>query len=225
MAAKNPKTLTIDAVSDLVCPWCYLGKKRLESALGNVAGPVLIRWHPFELNPDVPVGGMPLDEYLDSRFGGREVVEPALEQLAVLGSGNGIAFDFDRIERVPNTLNAHRLIRYAHASGRQNVLIDLLFRGFFEEGRDIGDPEVLSKLAADAGLKEQKIRQLLGGNEMAKEIRNEQARARELGIIGVPNYIVNNRFAVSGAQDPDSFLEAFDRAMFGTGRAMSRVLH
>ncbi len=222
-------SLQVDAVADFICPWCYLGKSRLEQALNHIQGTdqPKVLWHPFQLNPDMPVDGMPFDEYLDKRFGGRELVQPFLDELTVVGEKEGIIFRFDQLERIPNTLNAHRLIQIASPGLQQNRLVDLLFSNFFEHGRDIGDNDLLSVLARQAGLDAAAIGRFQRPDSGLAEVRAEEKHLREMGVSGVPNYIFNGKYAVAGAQDADALVRVFDQVMFASGSnpATSSRLH
>ena len=208
--------LQIDAVADFICPWCYLGKSRLEQALTHIQGEdrPKVLWHPFQLNPDMPIGGMSMDAYLDKRFGGRDLVQPFLDELTVVGEKEGITFRFDQLERMPNTLNAHCLIQIAGPGPQQNRLVDLLFSNFFEHGRDIGDKDLLSVLARQAGLDAEAISKFQQRDSGLAQVRAEEKHIRNLGVTGIPNYILNGRYAVAGAQDADALVRVFDQVMF-----------
>jgi predicted DsbA family dithiol-disulfide isomerase len=202
--------MIIDIVSDAICPWCYIGKRRLEKALAMAPQPDLqIGWRPFQLNPDMPVEGMDRKEYLRLKFGDSaggnryQAVEEA-------GRGEGIPFAFDRIKRTPNTVLAHRLIRYAQREGRQDEAVETLFRAYFTEGADIGRIETLTDLAPAMGLDETRVRGFLESDEDAATIRAEDQFARQIGIQGVPCFIIDRKYAVSGAQPPETFLEIFE---------------
>ena len=221
--------LQVDAVADFICPWCYLGKSRLEKALSHIQGEERpkVLWHPFQLNPDMPVNGMSVDEYLDKRFGGRELVQPFLDELTVAGEKEGIIFRFDQLERIPNTLNAHRLIQIAGPGPQQNRLVELLFSNFFEHGRDIGDKDLLSVLARQAGLDAKAISRFHRRDSGLAQVHAEEKHLRKLGVVGIPNYILNGKYAVAGAQDADALVRVFDQVMFNndTGPASSARLH
>jgi predicted DsbA family dithiol-disulfide isomerase len=210
--------LQVDAIADFICPWCYLGKSRLEKALTHIHGDdqPRVMWHPFQLNPDMPVDGISFDEYLDKRFGGRELVQPFLDEITAVGEKEGIIFRFDQLERVPNTLNAHRLIQIAGPGPEQNRLVDLLFRNFFEHGRDIGDKDLLCVLGKEAGLDAAAIHRIQRQDGALKEVRAEEEHLRKLGVSGVPNFILNGKYAVAGAQDSDALVQVFDQVMFDT---------
>ena len=144
--------LTIDIVSDVVCPWCYVGEKRLEAALAEEPGPVVVRWRPYQLDPTIPEGGLDRAEYMEKKFGKSGRLQSAHDNLTRLGAEVGVPFAFDKIKRSPNTLDAHRLIRWAASAGVQAEVADRLFKAYFVEGRDIGDRKVLLEIAAECGL-------------------------------------------------------------------------
>jgi len=208
--------LTIDLVSDLVSPWCYLGRRRLDRALARLEGasvPVL-RWAPLELHPAIPKQGLDLDEYLASVFGSPEAARPAMTLLKDLGERDGIRFEFERVRSVPNTLDAHRLILHAEAEDRQPQLVETLYRAFFEEGQDIGRAGVLVELAGRAGLDSDVAREYLASERGIDDVRDREARMKAVGLTGVPSFVINDRVAVLGAQEPDTILEAIDQALF-----------
>lgn len=208
-------TLTIDAVTDFVSPWCWLAHRRFGRALARLEGlPHVLRWAPFEINPDLPPQGMDVDEYLARLFGDREAARPFMAKLTDLGERDGIRFHFERVKSVPNTLDAHRLILHAEASGRHSALAERLFAGFFEEGADIGRTEVLAELAARAGMDEQASREFLASDQGREEVREREARIRATGLTGVPSFVLNGSVVVLGAQDAETFLSAVGQAVF-----------
>ena len=205
--------MQIDVVSDTICPWCYIGKRRLERALAASGGTqAWIGWRPFQLNPDMPVEGMERETYLAKKFGSRERAERVYAPIIEAGREEGIAFAFDRIKRTPNTLMSHRLIRIAGKNGRQNEAVDGLFRAYFEEGRDIGDLTVVSDVARDAGMDRDEVHAYLETDADLDRVRAEDAFARELGIQGVPCFIIERSVVLSGAQPADVFQQAFASA-------------
>ena len=214
-------SLQVDAVADFICPWCYLGKSRLEQALTHIQGDdqPMVMWHPFQLNPDMPVDGMSFDAYLEKRFGGRELVQPFLDEITTMGESEGIVFRFDQLKRVPNTLNAHRLIQIIGPGEEQNRLVELLFSNFFEHGRDIGDKDLLSALAREAGTEKEAIDRFHRQDGGLEQVRAEEQHLRKLGVSGVPNYILNGKYAVAGAQDSDALVRVFDRVLFASDSA------
>jgi len=204
--------LTIDVVSDVVCPWCYLGKKRLERALAQEPEPIAVHWRPYQLDPSIPKGGVDRRAYLTNKFGNDGRIEAAHERLSALGAEEGIAFAFDRIARAPNTLDAHRLIRWAFLAGAQGKVVDRLFSLYFEQGRDIGDRALLVETARECGMDAQVVERLFAERADEEEVRAEIAQAQQLGVTGVPFFIFAQRFAVPGAQSADVLAAAIDRA-------------
>jgi predicted DsbA family dithiol-disulfide isomerase len=217
--ATAPETLSIDVVSDVVCPWCYIGKRKLEAALAQLAQRepslnVAVRWHPFQLNPDLPPAGIPRASYLAAKFGGGKRAADIYARVTAVGADVGIAFDFARIEMQPNTLDAHRLIAWAqqHANppspDAADALVEHLFRAYFVDGRFIGDREQLVSIASGAGYDAAEVRAMLTSGEGLDATSAEDREARDTGINGVPFFIFNGRTAVSGAHDPATLLEA-----------------
>ena len=204
----------IEIISDVVCPWCFIGKRRLERALA--ARPDLdveTRWRAFQLNPDMPPGGMDRQSYLVAKFGSPQDAERLYASIADAGAAEGIAFAFDQIERTPNTIKAHRMIRYAGTNGRQNEVVELLFRRYFLDGVDIGDDERLVETTAQAGLDAGAVRAHLASDQGLDAVVAEDLNARRMGVTGVPCFIIDRRYAVSGAQAPEVFLRVFDTAL------------
>jgi predicted DsbA family dithiol-disulfide isomerase len=209
--------LAVDVVSDVVCPWCYIGKRKLETALTRLHAdePGLaptVRWHPFELNPELPVEGIPRAAYLEKKFGGKARAAEIYARVRAVGAEVGIAFDFDRIARQPNTGEAHRLIAWAQQRRDAGALVERLFRAYFIEGRWIGERNELAALAADSGLPGDEAREVLASDLYRAQVEAEYREAQEAGITGVPFFIFNSRTAVSGAHDPDILLEAIAAA-------------
>jgi predicted DsbA family dithiol-disulfide isomerase len=209
----------IDVISDVVCPWCYIGQRRLAAALARLpaddaARPTSIRWHPFQLNPDLPPEGVDRRAYLEAKFGGAERAAQIYERVRAAGRGAGLELDFDRIEKQPNTLDAHRLIAWAqtHAERDAEPLVEALFRAYFVEGRFIGDRAELARIAGEAGFDGAAARTMLDSDSGAAEIAAADRRARELGITGVPFFVFDGRVGVSGAAGPDALLEAAAQA-------------
>lgn len=204
--------MIIDIVSDAVCPWCFIGKRRLERALAlSPQHDLQIGWRPFQLNPDMPAEGMDRQEYLRLKFGDRAGGQ-MYDAVKAAGAQEGIPFAFDKIVRTPNTIAAHRLIRRSVAFERQDAMVETLFRYYFQDGRDIGRIDTLVEAAAEAGLDPDETRRYLEGRTDADIVCAEDAYARQIGINGVPCFIIDRKFAVSGAQAPEAFLEVFEHA-------------
>lgn len=203
--------IDIDVVSDAICPWCYVGKKRLEKALAAVTGKheIRVHWKPFQLNPAMPREGMDRKEYRQRKFGSEKAVAEMDRRMLEVGRQEGIPFALDRIARTPNTFDAHRLIWWAGQRRSQDAVVDALFLAFFTEGRDIGDRLVLADVAQKAGLERAAALSFLESPEGDAEVRAEEARSRDIGVEGVPFFVIGGRYAVSGAHEADSFLEAF----------------
>ena len=205
--------MILDVFSDTICPWCYIGKRRLERALeARPQRALKIRWRAFQLNPGMPAEGMDRKAYIDAKFGGAERSRAILDTVRAAGAGEGIAFAFDRIKRTPNTLQSHRLIRFAAGRERQDETLEALFCAYFLEGRDIGDRAVLADVAEDAGLDRSDAADYLASDVDGEAVLGEDALARRAGINGVPCFIFNGRFALSGAQEPEAFFQLFDLA-------------
>jgi predicted DsbA family dithiol-disulfide isomerase len=209
---QESEPLTIDIVSDVVCPWCYLGEKRLEAALADELQPVAVRWRPYQLDPTIPEGGLDRAEYLVRKFGGDGRLPTVHDKLARLGAEVGIRFAFDRIKRAPNTLDAHRLIRWAFSAGVQGKVVECLFKAYFVEGRDIGDRGVLIEIAGECGLEAKLVEKLLSEGADVDLVREEIAEARAIGVGGVPFFIFAGRLGVPGAQDASVLRRAMAQA-------------
>jgi predicted DsbA family dithiol-disulfide isomerase len=205
--------ISIDIVSDTVCPWCFVGKRRLEQALAQMgdAPEVGIVWRPFQLNPDMPREGADRKTHLRAKFGGDERLNQVYDAIVEAGRAVEIPFAFDNIERTPNTINSHRLIDRAGKTGRQDAVVEALFHSYFLEGRDIGDIDVLADVATGAGLNGDEIRAYLESEEDIERVRAEDTMVREMGVQGVPCFIINHKYAISGAQEPATFLQIFER--------------
>jgi predicted DsbA family dithiol-disulfide isomerase len=206
------KPIVVDIVSDVVCPWCFVGKRRLEQAVAEDGGDVEVRWHPFQLDPTIPAGGLDRTTYLERKFGDPGRIAQIHERLEQTGREVGIPFAFDRIRRSPNTRDAHRVIRWAHTVGRQNEVAETLFRLYFIEGVDIGDRAVLVRAAADNGLDPATVTRLLEDGSDIDAVEQEIATAVRLGVSGVPFFIFASSFAVPGAQSPDVLRTALGKA-------------
>lgn len=200
-AVMNETKVKLDILSDPICPWCYIGKARLDAALAAEPDhPFAIEWHPFQLNPDMPEGGMDRREYLETKFGGREGAVRAYAPVIEQAEAAGLRIDFEAMQRTPNTLDAHRLIHWAGIEGRQSQAVDALFAAYFVEGRDIGDREVLADIADSIGMDASVVRKLLGSEADKDDIRARDAHSRKMGVNSVPTFIVAGKHAVPGAQ-------------------------
>jgi predicted DsbA family dithiol-disulfide isomerase len=206
------QVLTIDIVSDVVCPWCYVGEKRLEAALADEAGPVVVRWRPYQLDPTIPEAGLDRAEYMAKKFGNSGRLQSVHDNLTRLGAELGLPFAFDKIKRSPNTLDAHRLIRWAATAGVQAEVVDRLFKAFFVEGRDVGDRKVLVELAGECGLDAGQVEKALADGADADLVRAEIEEAQTMGVSGVPFFIFGGRVGVPGAAEPSVLRQAIAQA-------------
>jgi predicted DsbA family dithiol-disulfide isomerase len=208
--------LQIDVFADPVCPWCWIGKRRLEAALAarpDVAA--VIRYRPYQLDPSIPPEGLDRADYLETKFDDPARVRAMHDQLTAIGRDEGIAFLFSDISRAPNTLDAHRAIRWAAEEGvlAQGALIEQLFEAYFTEGDDISDRDVIARAAEEAGLDWETLRDRLDSEEDVEDIREEVQQARAIGVEGVPCFIFENKLVVMGAHPPEVLVEAIDRAL------------
>ena len=203
--------MRIDVVSDVICPWCFIGKRRLARALDQRSEvEAEIVWHPFQLNPDMPPEGMARERYIAAKFGGGQHADRIYRNVTEVGATVGIPFHFDRIKITPNTRNAHRLIRHATEAGSAEPVVEALFNAYFVDGRDIGDRATLSEIAGEAGLDRDAASRLLGGEDGAEQVLADDMSARRIGINAVPCFIFERKYVVSGAQEPEFFYPLFD---------------
>ncbi len=221
-------SLQIDIVSDVVCPWCFIGKRHLDQALAVYQqrypdSPVPgVRWHPFQLNPRLPASGIPRAEYTATKFGGPERAKEVYARVAAAGAKAGIGFAFDRIEVQPNTIDAHRLLHRAAELGIQHAMAESLFSGYFLEGRNLTDRDTLGELAQRAGMSAGEAKRYLDSDEDRTLITQQDEHARRMGVEGVPFFIFNQRLAVSGAQPAEILLDAMERAEASTETAAAQ---
>ncbi len=208
--------MKIDIYSDTVCPWCFIGKRRLERALRERPQEDLeISWRAFQLNPDMPEEGMDRQRYLAAKFGGPEGARRVYDQVRAAGADENIAFDFEAIRRTANTVKSHRLIRFAAEERLQDAMVEALFQAYFLRGEDIGDQAVLTAAAEQAGLDRDMVTAYLESDAEADVIRAEDAHARQIGIQGVPTFILDNKYVLSGAHPPEVLFQLFDVAKQG----------
>lgn len=205
--------MQLDVVSDTVCPWCYIGKKRLDQALAMHGGDsITLAWRPFQLDASIPEGGVDRKAYMEKKFGA-ERAKTVGNTIRELGEAAGITFRFDRIERSPNTLDSHRLVRWAGTAGCQNEMVDILFRRYFEDGEDVGSHDILLDAANEAGMDVDIVRDLLLKDADKELIRREDAMARQMGIQGVPSFVINSQWVMVGAQEPETLVRMFDKLL------------
>jgi predicted DsbA family dithiol-disulfide isomerase len=201
-------------VSDLVCPWCYIGKRRLEAALRELppGTDVAVSWHPFQLNPGMPPQGMDRNEYRLRKFGDPERCRGLDAQLTEVGKSVGIDFRFDLQSTIPNTFDSHRVIWLAGRLGVQDAVMEAFFRAYFCEGVNFSERAQLVKVAVAAGLEDARVERLLGSEEGTAQVQAEEQEVKDFGVSAVPLFIIQDRIAVSGAQPPEVLLQAFDQA-------------
>jgi predicted DsbA family dithiol-disulfide isomerase len=204
--------LTVEIISDVICPWCFIGKRRFERALRLLPEGVEaeVHWRPFELNPDMPAEGIDRKSYRTRKFGSWGRSQALDAQLAQVGAEEGIRFAFDRMERTPNTLEAHRLIWLAGKQGVRNAVVEALFHAYFEEALNVGDRDVLTRVASGAGMD---VREFLESDRGRDEVAAEEVRARRMGVDGVPFFLIGGTIPISGAQPPESLAAAMSTAV------------
>lgn len=204
--------MQIDIISDTICPWCFIGKRRLEAALAQrpELDPTIL-WHPFQLNPDTPAEGLSREEYMRLKFGEQDYPKGFGDSIRAAGASVDIDFGFERMARVPNTVRSHRLLHWAGQDGKQDALVEVLFRVYFLEAGDIGDPEVLIAAAAEAGMDADTVRAKLDRGDDDEMVRAQDEYVRGMGVTGVPTFIINQKYAVQGAQEAEAFLQVLDK--------------
>lgn len=217
MAKKKKQSkalINVDIVSDIVCPWCWLGSRYFFQAAKQTKHEINVTWRPYMLDPTVPDGGLPYRDYMKAKFGDGpsdkfKAMRDHLEQAA---PDAGITFRFGEIPMRPNTLDAHRLMRWATGQGLGNAVSEALFKSFFDDLEDVGNKEILTRIAADAGLDPELVGELLSKEDDKNAIREEIMFFRNLGVSGVPCFIYQGQFAVQGAQPPEAHLKAIEQA-------------
>lgn len=198
--------VTLDIISDPICPWCYIGKARLDAAIAETGiNPFQTHWRIFELNPDMPPEGMDRKAYLEAKFGGPEGAEQVYSRIRREAERSGLDLDFERIARTPNTFDAHRLIRWAQAQGVQDRVADELFRRYFEQGADISDHAVLLDVAEAAGMEREVVARLLEGDAEREALREEEESIRGMGVQGVPCFVIGGKYVLQGAQESETW--------------------
>ncbi len=213
--SEERKKVRVDVISDCVCPWCYVGKRRLEEAIRRVEDrfEVEVHWHPFQLNPDLPPEGRPWEEYARERFGSLERIREAHDRLVEIGREVGIPFAFEKVEKAVNTFAAHRLLALAAAAGKQEEVLERIFAANFVEGRDIGEIETLVAIAENAGMDGERVAKDLEEGKGESEVRQGLEMARQVGVQGVPFFIIERKLAVHGAQPAEVLVGAFEQAL------------
>jgi predicted DsbA family dithiol-disulfide isomerase len=194
--------ITLDIISDPICPWCYIGKARLDQAIAKIGhNPFDVSWRIFQLNPTMPPDGMDRRAYLEAKFGGPQGAEQVYSRIRQTAVESGLDIKFDKIKRTPNTLDAHRLIRWAKDTGNQTAVVEQLFHRYFENGEDISDHEVLLDVAVASGMERPVVARLLAGDTDRDVLGEEEEAARNMGVSGVPCFVIGGRYVVNGAQD------------------------
>jgi predicted DsbA family dithiol-disulfide isomerase len=208
--------LAVDVMSDVICPWCYIGKRRLDKAIAESQQEIRVRWLPFQLNPTMPKERISRKSYRSHKFGRWQQSLELDVKMAAVGETEGIQFAFDRIEWTPNTVEAHRLVWLADQQGCQDAIVEALFRAYFTEGRDIINRQMLIDVVAEAGLERQLAETMLNSGDGMDAIKEAEELSRRHQVSGVPFFIINNEITLSGAQQPDVFLAAFKQVGGGT---------
>jgi predicted DsbA family dithiol-disulfide isomerase len=216
-ASSTAAGVAIDVFADVVCPWCYIGERRLERALAQrPAVPTARRWRPFQLQPHMPREGIAWREFVRTKFGGPQHARAIFDRVTAAGATVGATFDFDHVASAPNTAEAHRVIVLAAERGNEWPMVERLFRAHFAEGRDVGDADTLAELAGSVGLDRVEVRRYLAGDRNRDAVVQSQRTAEELGITGVPFFVFGGRYAVSGAQPEDVLTRAIDLVSIDT---------
>jgi predicted DsbA family dithiol-disulfide isomerase len=210
--------IKLDIFSDPICPWCYIGKTTLDRALESRPNhPFEIEWHPYQLNPDMPEGGMDRHLYLEMKFGGKSGAVQAYAPVIDSAEAAGLDLNMNAIAKTPNTMNAHRLIHWAGLEERQNAMVAALFRAYFKDGKDLGDFDDLADIAESAGLDRAATLRLLATDADAQDIRSRDSHARARGISGVPCFIIANTHVITGAQSNEFWQHVIEELTQGTG--------
>jgi len=203
--------MLIEILSDTICPWCFIGKKRLEKALAmRPMVEYALQWRPYQLNPTMPAEGVDRYGYLTARFGTIDRAERNQDRIRQAGAEEGIGFRFDRILRTPNSVNSHRLIQHAQGLDLQEAIVDALYQAYFLAGQDIGDIGILADIGRSQGMDRADLLTYLASEEDRGQVQSEDEQARQLGVTGVPCYVIEDQYAVSGAQSPEVFVQIID---------------
>ncbi len=214
----------VDIISDTVCPWCYIGKRRFEQAVALRPGyEFQVGWRPFQLNPDIPRAGLARDEFLRAKFGGADRADRVYEAVRVAGEEVDLDFDFRHIPHQPNTFDSHRLVRWSETAGVQDDVVEKLFLSYFAEKADVGDQDVLVEVANSCGMDGDLVRELFQRDADRDLVMAEEGVARRMGINGVPCFVVDHKYAISGAQEPSVLTHVFDLAMQDKNKPESKA--
>jgi predicted DsbA family dithiol-disulfide isomerase len=223
VAAEGGDMTRLEIISDVACPWCYIGKAHLDRALAAAGNPFAVRWRPFRLEPDMPEQGMDHRAYYAAKFG-EDRAQAIRERVTEAGAAAGLTIRFERIGRAINTLDAHRVMRWAEPEGAQHGLAGVLFRRYFEDGWDLSDHGRLAEAAAEAGMNRDVVTRLLAGDADRASVRDEARAAGDMGVTGVPTFIVGGRYAVSGAQPPEVWVKLIDELAAARSAMGRRVM-
>jgi len=209
---ETERSMRIEVWADVACPWCWIGETRLRRALEQRPGMrAEVVWRPFQLQPELPPEGKDWAEMVRTKFGGAERARMMFQHVASAGAADGVSFDFDAIASSPNTRDAHRLVLLAQEAGIGREMAEALFRAYFAEGRDVGKTGVLADVAAQVGLDRDRVATFLGGDRLGRVVDQSRAEAAELGITGVPFFVIDGKYAFSGAQPLETFVAVLDR--------------
>ena len=204
--------MQIDVISDTVCPWCFIGKRRLEQAVAQRPGiDFAINWRPYQLDPKVPPEGVDRKDYMRAKFGDQPRVKGMSDAIRTYGAELGIAFDFEKQTRRPNTIDSHRVIKWATSVGLQDAIVEAMFKAYFEDGLDIGDAKVLTEIAARCGMDAELVEELLASDADREMVLKEAGLAGQMGVEGVPAYVFEGRYIIVGAQDSDVLVRVIDK--------------
>lgn len=207
---QQQNSIKIDIVSDIVCPWCYIGQSRLQKALDQVSDKnIQVSWKPFQLRPDMPIGGMDSKQLMQEKFGDK--AESLIAQVEANAQQEGLPMDFSKVETAPNTIEAHRLMWFALKEGKDDKLAHLLFKAYFAEGKDVEGHASLVELGREAGVSEEALTKFAETDEGRDEVKYEERQYRMSGVSAVPSFIVNDKYLVQGAQPAEAFLELFQK--------------
>ncbi|MEM7189388.1 MAG: DsbA family oxidoreductase [Pseudomonadota bacterium] len=211
----------LDIISDPICPWCYIGKANLDKAIAETGhNPFDIEWRIFQLNPDMPPEGYDRKAYLEAKFGGPDRAKAIYGRIADAAAESGLDVNFEKIERTPNTMDAHRLIRWARTTGSQNALVEQLFHRYFEDGQDISDHDLLLDVAESVGMEREVVENLLSGDADRETLAEEDVSAREMGVSGVPCFIVGGRYVMQGAQPVETWVKVINELVAAAEQKM-----
>ncbi len=206
------QSIQIDIVSDVACPWCYIGKKHLEKALESIDNQAInVTWHPFQLDPTIPKEGISRDEYFTNKFGSSDRIEQIFQRIVSVGENAGIDFNFYKMPKAVNTIPLHKLLHIAREEGTQIALEERFFKGYFTDGIDFSDNEQLLSFMQDFGWNREKTADILANDEISYQVSQEIKHFQGLGVTGVPFFILNNKYAISGAQPSSVFLETLQK--------------